>query len=65
MRKKARQSGGNPKCRMCVSETSESVSHIIEPCEALQLLRQKVLNDILVFCNENYIPIEIFIEKKD
>ena len=63
--KKARQSGGDPKCRMCFKGISESVSHMIESCEALQLTRQKVFNDIFTFCKQNYIPIEIYLDNSE
>ena len=63
--KKARQSGGDPKCRICFSGVSESVSHVVGSCEALQLTRQKVLNDLLIFCHQNHIIIDTYLDNSD
>ena len=42
--KKSRQSGGDPRCRICDSGESESVSHMVGKFNALTICRLKGLN---------------------
>ena len=40
---KSEQSGGSPRCRICVSGSEKTTSHIISSCEALESKRKSFL----------------------
>ena len=48
---KADQSGGSPRCRICDSGASETISHIITTCTRLEPVRSRILKEFQALCN--------------
>ena len=55
---KSQQSGGSPRCRLCTIDDGkcESISHIISCCPSYHDIRQKIISEMRVICeNIKYI----------
>ena len=60
---KAHQSGGSPRCRICMTGKDETVSHVISTCLALKHQRDKILEEFKTLCKltKNNINFEHFV----
>ena len=64
---KADQSGGSPRCRICMTGEDETVSHVISTCLALKHQRDKILEEFETLCKltKNNINFEHIMKNED
>ena len=59
--KKSHQSGGSPECRICYLNETDSYMHILLFCDSLSEPRQRILTQIITFCQSNNVNIELYL----
>ena len=59
--KKSHQSGGSPVCRICQLNENDSYMHILLFCESLSEPRERILTEIITFCQVNNVCIEPYL----
>ena len=59
--KKSHQSGGSPECRICDLNETDSYMHILLSCDSLSEPRQRILTQIIIFCQSNNVNIEQYL----
>ena len=64
---KATQSGGSSTCKLCLSGSEETVSHVISTCQALAQERNKIFGEYRILCTQtkNFLDFEKFIENEE
>ena len=62
---KADQSGGSPRCRICDSGASETISHIITTCTRLEPDRSRILKEFQALCNMSLSKVNFDIIKQN
>ena len=53
---KAKQSGGSPDCRLCVSSVSENIMHMLVVCTAYSEIRERTLAKYIELSHEIQFP---------
>ena len=64
---RAAQSGGSSACRLCLSGSEETTSHVISSCLALSQERQKLFGEYITLCKltKNCLNFENFLENEE
>ena len=47
---KSEQSGGSPLCKICSSDSDETISHVISTCQGLAVERERILKQFEELC---------------
>ena len=59
--KKSQQSGGSAECRICLSKERDTYTHILLICEPLSEPRNRILSEIITFCQSINFNIELYL----